>query len=108
MSDPRKRKRPIGPGQRNRRLVKMFKTQKGRCYICDCVMTLRRDRPNTATREHVIPQSAGGKNNHKNLKAACHDCNQRKRSDWDGNFDYTRQRISRARRDCREVLREAA
>lgn len=32
--------------------------------------------PNTATREHVIPKLFGGTSSKKNIKAACHKCNQ--------------------------------
>ena len=61
--------------------VKLFRKQKGRCHICGGQMTLKRERANTATRDHVIPRSRlpfGYAEKKGNKKAACFQCNNEK------------------------------
>lgn len=68
-------------------LAELFYKQKGRCYWCKRPMSLDgRNEGASATRDHLIPRSRGGKNfmrvpgskkNRKrcNVVAACRDCN---------------------------------
>lgn len=51
--------------------------QSGRCFYCDTILdgpTTKRPRANQWTRDHVVPQRAGGKN-FRNVVLACHRCN---------------------------------
>lgn len=66
--------------RRKSSIIKLFNLQGGLCHYCGCRMTLFIGRRNTATRDHVIPRSAGGPTQMWNLVAACHDCNQAKGS----------------------------
>ena len=74
-------------------LANLFYKQKGLCYWCKRSMDLGGTGPKAATREHLIPQSRGGKNVMKvgsgpkrkrvnNVVAACHECNNKR-----GNMD---------------------
>lgn len=68
---------------RSAKIKKLFKQQKGYCYLCGGKMTLGKWYSNTATIEHVIPKSrcfSGYERKRKNLKAACRDCNAKKGS----------------------------
>lgn len=61
-------------------LTRLIKEQDGLCAYCRRTFndTTLGARP---TRDHVIPKVAGGSNNHRNLVAACHDCNRNKGGD---------------------------
>jgi hypothetical protein len=53
----------------------LFKRQKGRCKYCKCAM----DR-SSATVDHVVPLSQGGRNSRSNVVLACRACNAAKGS----------------------------
>lgn len=55
-------------------ITKLFALQAGICPYCAEPMTLEKGKPNSATREHIIPKSQGGKM----LVAACANCNHEK------------------------------
>lgn len=68
-------------------LGELFYKQKGRCYWCKCAMVLGGNEDSCATREHLIPQSRGGRNFVKrngrrvrNIVAACKRCNNERRA----------------------------
>ena len=69
-------------------LGELYYKQKGRCYWCKCPMVLGgNNEPSSATREHLIPQSQGGKSFVKrnrrrvrNVVAACKRCNSERKS----------------------------
>lgn len=63
------------PFQRKGPIVDLFNEQCGLCCYCSGKMTLKLGRHNTATVEHILPRSHGGKD-HFNRSAACLDCNQ--------------------------------
>lgn len=69
-----KRRKP----ERNKKLVAYFNEQSGACAYCHEDMTLRLGEPKTATIDHVIPRSMGGKKQEFNEVAACSDCNRLK------------------------------
>ncbi len=65
---------------RRAELVVLFHLQGGRCYLCDEAMyarTLGLNRPDDATRDHVVPRRRQGRDAH-NLLAAHRECNERK------------------------------
>ena len=45
------------------------------CYYCACEMQLRGGAPNSATLDHLVPQSRGGQHTHGNTVLACLICN---------------------------------
>ena len=53
---------------------RLIRKQGGVCWYCRSVLNLA-----TATLDHVIPRSLGGPDSPRNLVAACHSCNQKKR-----------------------------
>ncbi len=55
-------------------IVDLFNGQCGLCCYCQNKMTLKLGRKKTATVEHILPRSHGGKDEF-NLAAACDDCN---------------------------------
>lgn len=63
------------PVRRRRRLVTLFNIQSGACVYCREPMTLHLGFQNTATLDHVISRSRGGRTNERNLVAACYSCN---------------------------------
>jgi len=65
---------------RRRTLVRMFEAQDGRCAYCFNRMTLKLNRPMTATRDHVIPRYSGGPTEAWNMVAVCSTCNTKKSS----------------------------
>lgn len=76
--------RKKGPARRIRAkhhtdLGALFYKQGGRCRYCKRAMTLGGNGFAAATRDHVVPRAAGGKQKG-NLVAACGDCNSRKGS----------------------------
>lgn len=58
-------------------IVDLFNEQCGLCCYCSEKMTLKLGRHNTATVEHILPRSHGGKY-HFNIAAACWDCNRKR------------------------------
>lgn len=65
------------PFQRKGPIVELFNEQCGFCCYCSEKMTLRLGRNKTATVEHILPRSYGGKDDF-NTAAACNDCNQKR------------------------------
>jgi 5-methylcytosine-specific restriction endonuclease McrA len=61
--------------KRNSRLIEYFNEQSGACAYCHTDMTLDLGHSNTATIDHVVPKSHGGKKNKFNELAACLKCN---------------------------------
>lgn len=55
-------------------LETLFHAQKGRCFYCNLPMTLGAGSVECASRDHIIPRAAGGRNEG-NLVAACVECN---------------------------------
>jgi 5-methylcytosine-specific restriction endonuclease McrA len=55
-------------------IVSLFNEQCGYCCYCSEKMTLKLGKKRTATVEHILPRSYGGKNEF-NLAAACDYCN---------------------------------
>jgi hypothetical protein len=54
---------------------RLAEAQNWRCCFCNYTMAIERDRPRTATREHVKPRAAGGSDGQGNLVASCEMCN---------------------------------
>jgi len=50
----------------------------GKCIHCNRRLTVRADGQTNFTIEHIIPRSAGGDNDPKNLALACGECNHEK------------------------------
>lgn len=57
---------------------KLYDRQDGICAYCFNEMTFDNNRPNTVTRDHVIPRSKGGPSSMFNLIGVCATCNQLK------------------------------
>lgn len=55
-------------------IVDLFNEQCGFCCYCSQKMTLKLGKKRTATVEHILPRSHGGKDEF-NLAAACDECN---------------------------------
>lgn len=60
---------------RKARIKAYYKAQHGECAYCGQRMTLKLDMPNSATIDHIIPRSKGGRSNKFNEIAACATCN---------------------------------
>ncbi len=60
----------------NKQLTQLFNDQKGKCCYCVGNMTLKWNKPNSVTREHITPRSHGGPSNMYNYAGACYKCNQ--------------------------------
>ncbi|WP_188052254.1 HNH endonuclease [Aureimonas fodinaquatilis] len=58
----------------------LWQVQAGRCFYCDCEMakSQKKRKPNTATFDHIVPKSAGGKHEAGNILLACYECNSAK------------------------------
>jgi len=67
-------KKPVRKGV----VVDLFNEQAGLCCYCQRSMTLRLNRPRTATIDHIVPRSKGGANSLFNYISACRPCNERK------------------------------
>lgn len=52
----------------------LYTRENGRCFWCDDPIPT----PKESTKDHVIPESKGGKNTFENLVCACKKCNQEK------------------------------
>ena len=66
--------------RRKKKIIELFNEQSGLCYYCKMPMTLDLGHWNTATKDHVVPRSAGGPTQNWNLVASCYFDNQRKGS----------------------------
>lgn len=64
--------------RRKQSIYRLFNEQSGLCAYCGKEMTLHLGKPNTITRDHVIPRSKGGPTEAWNLYGACLTCNSRK------------------------------
>ena len=53
----------------------LSEAQNHRCCWCGIKVTELRDRPDSATIEHVVPKSHGGADHPDNFAIACHSCN---------------------------------
>jgi len=78
--------------RQGKKLRARLKTLYGdRCPLCGCTMEfdfIEMD-SSTATIDHVVPMSKGGKNSFYNIQLMCHKCNQKKaakRSDYYDNI----------------------
>lgn len=60
------------------RLDRLCYMQKNRCHYCGTGMTRRDNSPTMATVDHIVPRISGGRNNRKNIVAACKWCNSSK------------------------------
>ena len=67
----KKEKGPPAKGMRKKRLLLL--RQRNRCTYCGKALNRK-----TATLDHVVPKSKGGKSGWKNLVLACAECNRRK------------------------------
>jgi len=65
-------------GKRRWRVKALIKKHRGVCANCGCTVTLEHLAPEQATVDHIIPRSAGGGEDLKNLQLLCRDCNQTK------------------------------
>ena len=63
---------------RNRRLLKYYNQQSGKCVYCDSDMDLEDSGDAFATIDHVIPRVRGGSSDAFNEVACCFKCNQDK------------------------------
>lgn len=65
--------------KRKARLMTLFNKQAGCCAYCGEVMEIDTcNKPMSATIDHIIPRSKGGKDEIFNLVAACRQCNTEK------------------------------
>lgn len=53
----------------------MTRKNQQQCFWCGRNMTTAPMRPNTRTREHVVPRSLGGSSSGRNVQFACAHCN---------------------------------
>ena len=74
----RQQLKQLAPGNRNWRLLNLYRSQDGRCALCGGHMQLRVGHDNTATIDHRLPLARGGTDRQDNLQAACQLCNNRK------------------------------
>lgn len=69
---------------KKRRVAKLFKKQKGLCWLCGWAMmlpTAGQPIQYTATLDHILPRSEGGSNSIKNMAAAHYTCNTDRQSE---------------------------
>lgn len=57
-------------------IARLFNEQGGRCCYCTKHMALKKNKPNSVTREHITPRSHGGPSAMYNYAGACYSCNQ--------------------------------
>ena len=74
---PRHGKSTKQPGQKKRYL---YALANGKCQKCGCQMSIKGDKhaknkPNTATLQHMTPRAHGGSDDMENLQVWCHQCN---------------------------------
>ena len=71
-----------GPVYRKRlaRLQKLCDAQHNQCAACWCYMVMELGRANTATIDHIIPTSRGGRAGKNNMQVLCWACNNKKGS----------------------------
>ena len=60
--------------------LRLYNEQSGFCAYCFNKMTMKPNKKNTCTRDHVKPRSDGGGNGAENLVGACSLCNNEKGS----------------------------
>lgn len=77
-------------------LTQLFNRQSGICPYCGDDMTMELNSPKTATLDHIIPKSRGGKNSIFNLLACCFDCNHEKSNTDLATFLIIKRRFERA------------
>jgi hypothetical protein len=71
-----------------RKTIKRIRSQRGSCYICGIVLNMDEENQyDSATVEHLWPNSIGGADKDYNLKLACKKCNESKASYIDAS-DY--------------------
>jgi hypothetical protein len=58
-----------------RHLAAILTREQGKCFYCS-----RAVGPETAALDHVVPAVDGGNNSHRNIVAACHECNSLKQA----------------------------
>lgn len=72
---------------------RLFRQQRGKCAYCNDAVkfsSCSRQEPKTATLDHVVPVSKGGRTSWINLVLACHACNQAKAdSFWEPRYGNT-------------------
>lgn len=54
---------------------KLFDKQHGKCFYCECLVTMESDFDNTLTIDHKHARVNGGNYFHKNIVGACSLCN---------------------------------
>lgn len=59
-------------------LARKVKEQNGRCFYCERPFVKRHDSDCRPTRDHVDPRSNGGREDDRNIVAACWRCNNAK------------------------------
>jgi 5-methylcytosine-specific restriction endonuclease McrA len=64
--------------ERKQSLIDLFNEQSGNCAYCHVSMVLELELPNTATIDHVVPRSKGGKSGRHNELCVCLQCNKEK------------------------------
>lgn len=61
--------------------TRLAEAQNWRCAYCSGLMIMHGVGPSLVTREHLVPVSKGGSDDHDNLVAACKACNETRDSD---------------------------
>jgi len=61
--------------RRNSHITRLYREQKGHCYLCGRQMTMRLGQRGTATIEHLVSAPENGIGRGGETKAACHECN---------------------------------
>ena len=67
-------------------IKQLHEEEGGKCYYCNCQTVIPKyngsgankkiiNRPDNASREHLVPQKEGGLHNRINIKLACYQCN---------------------------------
>ena len=60
-------------------IAALFNIQAGCCFYCDKEVSLKlKNHPDSATVDHIVPQSKGGRNQAHNYVMACKECNESK------------------------------
>ncbi len=72
-----KRPRQRGPSETPTMLLRLYVSQTGMCYLCGRLMKIGGQHSDSATLDHVVARSAGGRGED-NYRAACKRCNNAK------------------------------